>query len=144
MSRTEPTSSGLRRHGVDRLDQGQKLETHLPASERKGLDKDDIGPDPPQSAASSIVAPARACRRRRRVAGRSTSPEKPWSAAVIGGSATVQRRVRESPATGGPPVTMVNVEAVLRQRRCDPAGAGQMADAEQMLDVEEDARTRHS
>jgi hypothetical protein len=42
MSRTELRSFGLGCDVLDRLDQRQKLETHLPAAERKGLDDDDI------------------------------------------------------------------------------------------------------
>ena len=42
-----------------------------------------------------------------------------------------------------PPVTTVTVKSVLGERACDPAGAGEVADAEQMLDVEEDARAAH-
>ena len=57
---------------------------------------------------------------------------------MTGGSATVLTPGPGNPATGDPPVTTVTSKPVFGQRRGDPAGAREMADAEQMLDIEEE------
>ena len=62
---------------------------------------------------------------------------------MIVGSATVATPGPGKPGTGVPPVTTVTVEPVFGKCGGDAAGAGEVADAEQMLDIEQDARAAH-
>ena len=92
------------------------------------------------------VAAAWPCRRRRSALPSSVGQS---GKSLVGGRDRRQlRRCRcpgpGKPGTGVPPVTTVTAKPSSASAAGDPAGAREMADAEQMLDIEEDARARSS
>ena len=100
------TSAGLGVVRRDRLEQRQQLEAHLPPAEGKGLDNHDIGLHRGERCEQHVAA-ARLeglVDRRARCIGELGEA---WSAAAIGGSATLSTPGPGKPATGVPPVTTV-------------------------------------